>query len=110
MVGFCNAENHESYRYLASIGSTWKYNPDKVHPKLVERLYKRFDTFDLNSDGVMQMELLMLWPERVREFVTTTDEQMERLRSAIQMFFRSVGVSEEGLKREDWVEGNQVFA
>ena len=109
MVGL-NAENHKSYRYLASIGSTWKYNAEEVHPKLVERLYKRFDTFDLNTDGVMQMKELLYWPERVKKFVNTTDEQIEGMRSAIQKFFGAVGVSEEGLKREDWVEGNQVFA
>ena len=108
MVGL-NVETNPSYQYLASIGSTWKYDAALVHPNLVNRLNKRFDTFDLNSDGVMEMEELLFWPERVKEFVKPTEEQMERMRSAIRIFFGAVGVGEEGLKREDWVEGNQVF-
>jgi Ca2+-binding EF-hand superfamily protein len=110
MVGFLNARNCDSYRYLSSIGSTWKYDAAEIHPKLAERLYKRFDTFDLNSDGVMQMEEILYWPERVKEFVTATEDQLERMRSAIQIFFAACGVTGDGLKREDWVEGNQALA
>ena len=102
--------NNESYAYLRKVGNTWKYDASEVHPMLVERLYKRFDTFDLNSDGNMSMVEVLKWPNRVLKFVPVNDEQLETMRSAIQIFFTAVGVTEEGLNREDWVEANQVFA
>lgn len=108
---YLNCRNCPSYRYLRSVGNNWKFDINKVHPKLVARLYKRFDTFDLNGDGVMDMDELLLWPERVKEFTNPTDQEMERMRACIMRFFEDLGCEiEGGLKREDWVEGNQVLA
>ena len=43
---------------------------------MVSRLYKRFDTFDLDSDGRMEMEEILYWPDRMRQLVNATDEQV----------------------------------
>jgi len=103
--------NNESYRYLRSVGNKWKFNVEDVHPKMLERLYKRFDTFDLDTDGKMNMDEIMYWPDRMRQLVNATDEQVEKMRAAVHTFFFHKGVDPvNGLKREDWVEANRVFA
>ena len=77
--------NNESYRYLRSVGNTWKFNVEDVHPKMLERLYKRFDTFDLDTDGKMNMDEIMYWPDRMRQLVNATDEQVEKMREAVRV-------------------------
>ena len=71
-----DASNNESYRYLESVGNTWKFNLEDLHPKMVSRLYKRFDTFDLDSDGKMEMEEVLYWPDRMRQLVNASDAQV----------------------------------
>jgi len=108
--GYLNAENNESYAYLKSIGVDWKYDPNDVHPKLHARLYRRFDTFDLDGDNKMTLKEVMFWPERMRQLVGASDEQIESMRKAVRILFGACGITDEGLCREDWVEANQVFA
>lgn len=109
-MGFTVA-NNESLAYLRSVGNQWKYDADKVHPKLIERLYKRFDTFDFNDDSVMRMPEVLRWADRMKSVVpSTTEEEIESMRAAIRVFFGACGVTNEGLKREDWVEANQTLA
>lgn len=103
--------NNESYRYLRSVGNNWKFNVEDLHPKMLERLYKRFDTFDLDTDGRMSMDEIMYWPDRMRQLVNASDEQIEKMRAACDTFFFHKGVNRDtGLAREDWVEANRVFA
>jgi hypothetical protein len=104
-----NEHNNESYKYLRSVGNMWQFDVEKVHPKMLARLYKRFDTFDLDTDGRMEMEEIMYWPERMRELVNSSDEQVEDMRKACRIFFLAKGVGEDGLLRENWVEANRVF-
>ena len=67
-----------SYAYLRKCGNQWKYDVNKVHPKLIERLYKRFDTFDLNKDGTLKLNEVQRWPERVAACVkATTPTELE---------------------------------
>ncbi|XP_063675993.1 obelin-like [Bolinopsis microptera] len=103
--------NNESYKYLRSVGNTWQYNVEDLHPKMLSRLYKRFDTFDLDSDERMEMDEVLYWPDRMRQLVNATDEQVEKMRHACKTFFWHKGVDlEHGLHRDDWVEANRVFA
>lgn len=108
--GFLNADNNESYAYLKKIGVDWKYDPNDVHPKLHARLYRRFDTFDLDGDNKMTMKEVLFWPDRMKELVGASEEQIETMRQAVRKMFGACGVTDEGLCREDWVEANQVFA
>jgi len=105
-----NEFNNESYKYLRSVGNQWQFDVEKVHPKMLARLYKRFDTFDLDTDGRMDMEEIMYWPERMKELVNSSDEQVEDMRKACRIFFTAKGVGPDGLLRENWVEANRVFA
>ena len=103
--------NNESYRWLRSVGNDWQFDVEDIHPKQLSRLYKRFDTFDLDSDGRMDMDEVLYWPDRMRQLVNATDEQVEKMRAACYTFFHNKGVDpEKGLLREDWVEANRVFA
>jgi len=108
--GLLNADNNESYAYLKEIGVEWTYDPNDVHPKLHERLYKRFDTFDLDGDANMTIKEVLFWPDRMKQLVGASEEQVEIMRKAVRLLFGACGVTEEGLAREDWVEANQVFA
>jgi len=108
--GKLNAENNESYAYLRSVGNNWTYDPNDVHPKLHARLYRRFDTFDLDGDNRMTLKEVMFWPDRMKQLVGATDEEIEKMRKAVRILFGACGVTDEGLEREDWVEANQVFA
>ena len=106
-----NEHNNESYRYLRSVGNTWQFDVKDVHPTMLKRLYKRFDTFDLNSDDKMEMEEVLYWPDRMRQLVNATDDQVEKMREAVKIFFFNKGVDPvNGLSRENWVEANRVFA
>jgi len=108
--GLLNAENNESYAYLKSIDVDWTYDPNDVHPKLHARLYKRFDTFDLDGDHNMTLKEVLYWPERMKQLAGATEEEIESMRKAVRILFGACGVTHEGLAREDWVEANQVFA
>ena len=105
-----NEHNNESYRYLRSVGNMWQFDVTKMHPKMLARLYKRFDTFDLDTDGRMEMDEILYWPERMRELVNANDEQIECMRNAVKIFFFNKGVGPDGVLRENWVESNRVFA
>ena len=103
--------NNESYRYLRSVGNDWQFNVEDLHPKMVSRLYKGFDTFDLDCDGKMEIDEILYWPDRMRQLVNATDEQVEKMRAACYTFFTNKGVDPvNGLLRENWVESNRVFA
>lgn len=102
---------NESYKYLRSVGNNWKYNPDSVHPKILARLFKRFDTFDLDNDDIMTLDEVLQWPERMKHLAKASDEQIGKMKDAIYKFFLNKGVDPiVGLKREDWIETNRVFA
>jgi len=108
--GYLNAENNESYAYLKSIGVDWTYNPNDVHPKLHARLYRRFDTFDLDEDNKLTMREVLFWPDRMKHLIGANEEEIRSMRIAVRILFGACGVTDEGLCREDWVEANQVFA
>ena len=106
-----NEHNNESYRYLRSVGNMWQFDVNDLHPKMLSRLYKRFDTFDLDCDEKMEMDEVLYWPDRMRQLVNATDEQVEKMREAVKIFFFNKGVDPvHGLLRENWVEANRVFA
>ena len=106
-----NEDNNESYRYLRSVGNQWQFNVEDLHPKMLSRLYKRFDTFDLDSDGKMEMDEILYWPDRMRQLVNATEDQVEKMRQAVRVFFFNKGVDPvDGLLRHNWVEANRVFA
>lgn len=102
--------NNESYRYLRSIGCMWQYDPHEAHDKLKNRLYRRFDTFDKDSDGIMTIDEVLYWADRMKTLCKANEEEVEDVRAAIRIFFRACGLNKEGLHRENWVEANQVFA
>jgi len=108
-IPILNESNNESYRYLRSKGNMWQYTPAKCHPKLKARLYRRFDTFDKNSDGVMQIDEVLYWANRMKALCNCTDEECEAVKKALRIFFFACGLNEEGLNRENWVEANQIF-
>lgn len=108
--GLLNAENNESYAYLKKVGVDWTYDPNDVHPKLHARLYKRFDTFDLDGDHKITLKEVLFWPDRMKQLVGASEEEIESMRKAVRIMFGACGVTDEGLTREDWVEANQVFA
>lgn len=101
--------NNESYKYLASVGSKWRYDVNEVHPRLQQRLYRRFDNFDKNDDGNMEMSEVCSWADRMKRLCNASDEECDKLRAAIKAFFGGVGVTDKGLTRDNWVEANQCF-
>jgi Ca2+-binding EF-hand superfamily protein len=106
-----NEYNNESYRWLRSVGNMWQYGgPETLHPKMLARLYKRFDTFDLDVDGKMDLEEVLYWPDRMKELCNASEEQCEVMRAACRIFFFNKGLGPDGLLRENWVESNRVFA
>jgi len=105
-----NPENNESYAYLRSIRVDWKYEDNNVRPKLHARLYRRFDTFDLNVDNKMTLKEVVFWPDRRRWLVGANEEQIESMRKAVRILFGGCGISDERFCHEDWIEANQLFA
>lgn len=102
--------NNLSYKYLRSKGNMWQYDPEKVHPKIRARLYRRFDTFDKDSDGTMTISEVMTWADRMKSLCQSTEEEIESVRKALRVFFLNKGLTDEGCKRENWVEANRTFA
>ena len=58
----------------------------------------------------MELGELLVWADRMRHLCNATDEEVEKMRSAIKTFFSGHSVSEKGLPREDWIESNRLFA
>lgn len=102
-------ENNLSYAYLRSKGNDWTYDPNEPHPKLKNRLYRRFDTFDKNTDNYMTITEVLHWAERMKQMCDANEDDIEKVRQALRDFFEACGVTEKGLRRENWVEANQVF-
>jgi Ca2+-binding EF-hand superfamily protein len=109
--GVFNETNNYCYAYLRSVGNNWMYDPDIVHPKIKERLLKRFDTFDIDGDEVMTLDEIKKWPERMRSLCNANDEQVEKMKAGIEIFFTCHGVHPiHGCKREHYIENNRIFA
>lgn len=104
-----NAKNNKAYEYLREHGNNYQYDPDECHPALKLRLYRRFDTFDKNSDGFMTIEEVLYWADRMKCLCQANDEEVEDVRGAIKCFFEFCGLNP-SLHRENWVEANQAFA
>jgi len=102
--------NNSSYKYLRDHGNDWQYDPNEPHPKLKNRLYRRFDTFDKDSDGIMTITEVLYWAERMKTLCQASEDDIEKVRDALRAFFKGCGLNEEGLHRENWVEANQTFA
>lgn len=99
--------NNDSYAYLKSVGNKWRYDVNEVHPRLQQRLYRRFDNFDKNDDGNMEMAEVCSWADRMKRLCNASDEECDNLRGAIRAFFGGIGVTDKGLTRDNWVEANQ---
>jgi len=102
--------NNWAYAYLREKGNMYQYVPEECHPALKLRLYRRFDTFDKDSDGKMTISEVMYWADRMKSLCQANDEEVESVRNAIFQFFTYCGLNKEGLHRENWVEANQAFA
>jgi len=108
--GPVNAQNNSSHAYLKSIDHEWTYDKNNVHPKLLENLHIRFDTLDLDGKNKVTLKQVLFSPDRMKQLVRAGNEDVEKMRKAIRVFFGAVGVTEKGLGRDDWVEAHQVFA
>lgn len=101
---------HLSYKFLKESGNDWKYDPEKVHPKIRKRLYRRFDTFDKDSDGTMTIDEVLTWANRMKSLCQSSEDEIQRVRDALKVFFLNKGCTGDGIQRENWIESNRVFA
>ena len=102
-----NEETNLCIKYLQDHKSDWKYDPAKVDPRMKSRLYRRFDTFDKNSDGIMSLEEVLTWADRMREVCDTNDKEVEIVRNQLKSYFTMYGLAHgDGLHRENWVEAH----
>ena len=70
------------------------------------RLYRRFDTFDKDSDGHMTIDEVLTWAERMRSVCETDDYNVEKVREALECYFTMYGLGGDGVMRENWVESH----
>lgn len=104
-----NETNNLSYAYLRAHGNNWTYDPHAYPAKYKLRLYRRFDTFDKDSDGKMQIDEVLYWADRMRSLCETNDEEVERVRDALEWYFTQYGLSKDGLNRENWCEAHMAM-
>jgi len=102
--------NNDSYKYLRDRGNMWQYDPKKVHHMIRKRLYRRFDTFDRNSNGSLTIHEILHWGDRMKPLCNATDEDVNTVREALNVFFTNKGCQGDGVCRENWVESNRVLA
>jgi len=107
--GFLNAQNNASWAYLESIDHGYSYDPHNVHPKLQARLYQCFDKF-IPAGERMTVMMALQWPDRLRLLADLSEEEVEEMINALRILCRAFSITEEGLRREDWVEAIHVFA
>jgi len=98
--------NNLCYKYLRDHGNMWQYDPEKIHPYMKARLYRRFDTFDKDSDGIMTLDEVLTWADRMRSVCNAADEEVEMIREALRCYFTMYGLGDDGLCRENWVEAH----
>jgi len=98
--------NNLCYKYLRDNGSDWQYDPKKYDDRYKARLYRRFDTFDKDSDGVMTIDEVMSWADRMRLVCDTNDTEVEKVRQSLYTYFSTYGLNKDGLQRENWCEAH----
>lgn len=96
--------NNPCYKYLREHGNMWQYDPSKIDNRMRGRLYRRFDTFDKDQDGVMTLDEIATWADRMRSVCQTDDEEIESVRDALRCYFTMYGMAGNGVCRENWVE------
>ena len=74
-----------------------------------QRYLNIFDQADKDHDGVVTMSEVMLYAETCKQMTNRPDHEIEPLREVLREFFEEQGVTEEGCKREDWLDNLSVF-
>ena len=74
-----------------------------------KRVLNRFDQADKNKDGVLTMSEVLQYAETLKKLTGTTDEEIQPLRDVLREFYGGLGVTEQGVRRENWVENCANF-
>jgi len=94
--------NNVSYKYLRDHGNDWQYDPEEPHPKLKNRLYRRFDTFDKDSDGIMTITEVLYWADRMKTLCQANEDDIEKVRDALRAFFKACGLKTVCIVKIGW--------
>lgn len=94
------------YKYMRDHNNNWQYDPEKIDTRYKVRLYRRFDTFDKDSDGIMTLNEVLSWADRMKTLCKTNDKEVEIVREALRSYFTMYGLGGDGLHRENWVEAH----
>ena len=82
----------------------------RTNPKFKERVLAYFDQADKNKDGLLLMSEVLEFAENAKKLTGKNDAEMESLRETLREFYGRCGVTETGIKRDDWVEHLGSFA
>jgi len=103
--------NNDCYKWMRDNGYDWQYNPNNYCNEYKNRLYRRFDTFDKDSDGFMTIREVLYWADRMRTICGASDNQVEEVRGALREYFTQYGLAHgDGLNRENFVEAHCTMA
>ena len=58
----------------------------------------------------MTIEEILTWADRMKSLCESTDEEIASVQEALKLFFTNKGCTGEGVRRENWIESNRVFA
>lgn len=79
------------------------------NPKFQERVLQSFDHADRNRDGLLLMSEVLQYADTLKTLTNKSDADVKPLRDVLREFYGACGVTETGIKREDWVEKISVF-
>ena len=73
------------------------------NPKWVKRVLMYFDHADLDKNKVLQIdEVTAMFADNLVKLCHPTEAEMEKYKTNLVEFYSALGVTKEGIKREDW--------
>ena len=81
----------------------------KSNVEFQKRCLNGFDQADRNKNRVLTMPEVLQYAETLKALTGKTDAEVEPLRDCLREFYGAMGVNNEGVRREVWVENSAIF-
>lgn len=73
------------------------------NPRWVKRVLSYFDHADIDKNGILQIdEVTAMFADTLVSFCKPSEDELSKYKKHLVEFYSALGVTKEGIKREDW--------